>query len=101
MNVHESLKRPGRLTHEIFIQVPSLPERLEMIQALNGKLQLEQCLEIAQVTQGYLASDLHQLILHLSQGSDFSNDLKAALRLTSPSGFKSGIGTVQVQPLSW
>jgi len=71
MNVHESLKRPGRLTHEIFIQVPSLPERLEMIKALDPELQCEQCLEIAQVTQGYLASDLNQLVVHLSQGSDF------------------------------
>ena len=101
MNVHESLKRPGRLTHEIFIQVPSLPERLEMIKALDPELQCEQCLEIAQVTQGYLASDLNQLVVHLSQGSDFQSALKSALRLTSPSGFKSGIGTVQVNPLSW
>ena len=95
-NIHESLRRSGRFSHEIFIQVPNLQERQEIIQALSD-FHPEKCLEIAQITQGYLASDLKSLVSYLNFGAD----LKEVLRLTAPSGFKSGIGSVELTPLSW
>merc|ERR1712203_789729 len=55
-------------------------------------------------TQGYVGSDLAAFLCHISKSNDslsFDEKLKQALRLTAPSGFKSGIGTVQLSPLSW
>ena len=70
--IHESLRRPGRLTNEIFIQVPNLKERQEIIESLKSdhdSLNTEQILEISQCTQGYLGSDLSALLSHLSIGN--------------------------------
>ena len=99
------MRRPGRFTHEIFIQVPNLQERIEIIKALDSNLEDEKCEEIAKITQGYVGSDLASFLCQISsfQSSEvtFEDKLKHALRLTAPSGFKSGIGTVQLTPLSW
>ena len=103
-NIHESLRRPGRFTHEIFIQVPNMQERIEILEALDPNIDTENCLEIAQITQGYVGSDLAAFLCHISKSNvslSFDEKLKQALRLTAPSGFKSGIGTVQLSPLSW
>ena len=103
IDVHESLRRPGRLTHEIFIQVPNLQQRTEIIESIDENLDMEKVMEIARCTQGYLGSDLNALLSHLSIASseDFDTNLKQALHSTTPSGLKSGIGAVQLNPLSW
>jgi hypothetical protein len=104
-DVHESLRRPGRLTHEIFIQVPNLQERQEIVHALSSDTDHDQCLEIAQATQGYLGTDLASLLssmaLSVDESLDFKMKLKEGLKSTAPSGFKSGIGSVQLCPISW
>ena len=77
--IHESLRRPGRLTNEIFIQVPNLQERQEIIESLKSdhdSLNNEQTLEISQCTQGYLGSDLSALLTHLLIGNKTGMNLK-------------------------
>ena len=70
--IESSLRRPGRFTHEIFIPVPSLEERLQMIEALTSgetkPLEIS-AKKIAQVTPGYVASDLAALCQRLSSSS--------------------------------
>ena len=81
-----------------------MQERIEILEALDPNIDTENCLEIAQITQGYVGSDLAAFLCHISKSTDslsFDEKLKQALRLTAPSGFKSGIGTVQLSPLSW
>ena len=81
-----------------------MQERIEILEALDPNIDTENCLEIAQITQGYVGSDLAAFLCHISKSNvslSFDEKLKQALRLTAPSGFKSGIGTVQLSPLSW
>ena len=57
----------------------------------------------AQCTQGYLGSDLAALLSNMSLNcsENFETNLKQALHTTTPSGLKSGIGSVQLNPISW
>ena len=62
-----SLRRPGRLTHEIFIPVPSVGERQLMVEALlPSSGPQDQAQVVAQATPGYVATDLAALCLRLS-----------------------------------
>ena len=70
----------------------------EMVKALDPKLQDGQCLEIAQVTQGVLASDLNQLLVYISQGSNLQSALKLSWCLTNLDS--NPIDAIQVNPKS-
>ena len=78
---------------------------MEIIEVLdqNQILIQGQIQEIAQVTQGYLGPDLASMIFHIETCAKpkFHEKLNEALKMTMPSGFKSGIGSVQLNPLSW
>ncbi len=74
-DVHSSLRRPGRLTNEIFIQVPNLKERQEILAAqvesrdLSDSIGDDQILDIAKATQGYVGSDLESLMTNMTMRS--------------------------------
>ena len=96
--VDGSLRRPGRFTHEIFIPVPNAQERQLMIEAMLGNDDVSPAAEVAQVTPGYVASDIGALCQRLSLGTA----LKEALKAVPPSGFKQGTaGSVSVAETGW
>ncbi|CAB4059308.1 unnamed protein product [Lepeophtheirus salmonis] len=62
VNVHQSLRRPGRLDSEIHFGVPKFSQRLEMINYLMPSLKEAEWL--SEMTLGYLPADLELLISH-------------------------------------
>eukprot|EP00096_Caligus_rogercresseyi_P005248 TRINITY_DN2034_c0_g1_i2.p1 TRINITY_DN2034_c0_g1~~TRINITY_DN2034_c0_g1_i2.p1 ORF type:complete len:564 (-),score=62.31 TRINITY_DN2034_c0_g1_i2:200-1891(-) len=102
INVHNSLRRPGRLDCEINFGVPKFSQRLEILSNLlpsNNNVEW-----LAGMTPGFLPADLGLLFsnakmeaLHDSSSSPSvigRDALLKALKLVSPSGFKGGLGHV-------
>ena len=99
-SLDSSLRRPGRLNHEIYISVPSLEERKEILNELLKDKLAETIDKVAQVTPGYIGSDLASLARHLDPECSYDG-IKKALKMVSPSGFKGGIGVVDVKAAKW
>lgn len=61
------LRRPGRLTDEIIINVPTKSERIEILTTLRGlnKLDSEMIEHLSNWTPGYLGADLKLLIANI------------------------------------
>ncbi|XP_040581476.1 uncharacterized protein [Lepeophtheirus salmonis] len=101
VNVHQSLRRPGRLDSEIHFGVPKFSQRLEMINYLMPSLKEAEWL--SEMTLGYLPADLELLISHAKMEALHRNapylgkeDLSTALKFVTPSCFKGGLGHISI-----
>ena len=101
-----TVRRPGRLETETIIKTPDPHMRREMLVALcerhGTELDAELMTEAVQRTAGYLASDLALLISRLSRNIEINLDhLESELLCTKPAQLRSGLGSVQMEKVSW
>ena len=89
--IDPALLRPGRLDKSLLCDMPSLDDRLDILQALSKKLSISQCIldsthrpeslsEVARQTAGYSGADLQAVIYnaHLEAIHDILGDHNSA-----------------------
>lgn len=100
-----SLKGPQRLRIEVSLGIPTLMQRKAILQQKLPKgVSFAKDLSLtvmAEQTPGYLGSDLDLLVSHLNVNVITRDDLAFAQAAVPPSAFKSGLGTMEVEPVSW
>jgi len=121
--IDTALRRAGRFDREISLGIPSLEERMSILQVVCKKLTLAadvDFFEVANMTPGYVGADLHLLVKEAcivairrkyteleaageleNVGSELLNDftlrfeeLKAAVRRVQPSAMREGFTTI-------
>ena len=100
------MRRHGRLGCEINLAVPTASDRLDMIRCLLGQAGLaltgDMPGRLAAATVGYVASDLELLVSRLDRMGPVTWDkVMGEVEFTTPSGFKSGLGCVRHEKVSW
>lgn len=102
-----ALRRPGRLGTEVFLRVPKTVERKAMLECLvedcEVKLPGDVLDMLAHNSVGFLASDLALLVARVARLDQpvTWEKVRVQLEKTTPSGFKTGLGCVSHEKISW
>uniref|UniRef100_A0A8C4XI13 AFG2 AAA ATPase homolog B n=1 Tax=Erpetoichthys calabaricus TaxID=27687 RepID=A0A8C4XI13_ERPCA len=111
-----ALRRPGRFDREVIIGVPTLKQRISILEVLSSQMPVcgdVDLISLAEMTTGFVGADLTalcreaalQAILHSSQvtGSPEINmkHFHEALKRVYPSCLRSSVGLTDFKPITW